>query len=120
MDTIKGASVTDVEILCTLKNEYLISEARYQGAKEAYAWKATRCAWVFLMDEMKVYRNSKIEVHFTDGNLKYMLYDLMFDIYKNEVFLMGKRILKSGQVSKNRFNDQICSLNYINNVKLIS
>ena len=92
----------DKELLAVLKSEMLLAEARAQGAKEAYEWKALYLA----RRACKFNSGDKIIIKFSDGDVPALFDSVKWSSYEFEDYkgpaIYGWRILKSGAKSKTK------------------
>lgn len=107
----------DDELLNALKGEALLTEARARGAKEAYEGEAIRQARRVLDEKHGVTPRDRVEVHFTNGDFIYEYREMAWGWREKEPVLMGRKILKSGKLSKNNWDEIICGVSYLHNVK---
>lgn len=106
----------DEELLVALKGEMLLTEARARGAQEAYEREAIRQARILLREKHQIEPHVRVVVHFTNGDFVYEYREVAWDWREKEPVLMGRKILKSGKLSKNNWNEMICGISYLHNV----
>lgn len=105
------------ELLSALKGEMLLTEARAMGAKAAYEIESLKQARILLREKHEIGPRDRVVVHFTNVDLVYEYREMAWLRNVKEPVLMGRRILKSGKPSKNDWNEMICGIGNLHNVK---
>lgn len=107
----------DEELLAALKGEMILTEARARGAREAYEFEALHQARDLLDEKHGITPGVRVLVHFTNGDFVYEYRKVAWGWLEKEPVLMGRKILKSGKPSKNNWDQTICGISYLHNVK---